>query len=88
MDLYKSSMDAVEEGRKLTRVGVGVAEEDKFESINILVTFDAWSQSGFFPPFLEGIRVFANAVGQVSKSLSPPLIIILQVFICMETIFK
>ena len=76
MDLYKSSRD------------VGIAEEDEFESIDILATFDTCSQSGFLPPFLEGIRVFANAVGQVSKSSSPPLIIILQVFICAAIIFK
>jgi len=62
-------------------------DEDEFESIDILAAVDVCSRSGFFPPFLEGIRVFANAVGQISKS-APSLIAILQVFLCVEIIFK
>ena len=72
--------------RKLTRCRC--CGRGWFESIDIPAAFDACSRREFFPPFLEGIRAFANAVGQVSKAGSPSLIVVLQVFICAEIIFN
>ena len=65
--------------------------ENEFESIDILIIIDIYSQSEFFSFFLEDMRVFINAIEQVFKSISLfafSLIIILQVFIYMKIIFK